>query len=409
MTNKRIIAAILAASIVLSSMSFSLITSADEAVGTEYSAADHLENTDFIYELNADGTVTINKYIGSDGNVVIPDAIDGLPVTVIGSYSGSDPDIPDSGAGGALGVKVGAFQDNIALKSVAIPDTVKVIEIEAFSGCENLESVTLGNSLEEVGSFAFFDCTNLKTVIIPKSVEKIGTKAFGFRWGEPDEQMPEDSNFRVNGFSIGCVPNTAAETYAANSCLDYFYTAAEKVGITSYSSTENAVRINWEKSDSAAGYRVYRFDEEKGEWVKVFTTHDNTVTTYRQSGLESGKSYKYKVRAFVKVEDKTVWGEYSDEFTAAAKPEAVVVAKTSRSKTSVRICWEKTACSGYKLQQYDPAKKEWKTVKLLSADKTEYKITGLKTGKTYKFRICAFKRATGKNALGKWTTVKVTL
>jgi hypothetical protein len=38
----------------------------------------------FNYTVNDDGTVTITKYVGRGGDVVIPDTIDGLPVTSIG-------------------------------------------------------------------------------------------------------------------------------------------------------------------------------------------------------------------------------------------------------------------------------------------------------------------------------------
>ena len=44
---------------------------------------------DFEYEETEDG-LKITKYIGTDATVYIPDNIDGVPVTTIGSYAFKD-------------------------------------------------------------------------------------------------------------------------------------------------------------------------------------------------------------------------------------------------------------------------------------------------------------------------------
>ncbi len=42
---------------------------------------------DYTYTTNDDNTITITGYTGSGGDVTIPDTINGLPVTSIGSYA----------------------------------------------------------------------------------------------------------------------------------------------------------------------------------------------------------------------------------------------------------------------------------------------------------------------------------
>lgn len=39
---------------------------------------------DYEYSIGSDGNVTITKYIGSGGDVVIPEELEGHPVTIIG-------------------------------------------------------------------------------------------------------------------------------------------------------------------------------------------------------------------------------------------------------------------------------------------------------------------------------------
>ena len=56
--------------------------------------------------------------------------------------------IPDDGS--VLTIGVGAFINCEELRSVAIPDSVTVIDGFAFSGCSNLESISFGNGLTHI-------------------------------------------------------------------------------------------------------------------------------------------------------------------------------------------------------------------------------------------------------------------
>ena len=45
------------------------------------------QEEDYTYSDNGDGTITITGYIGSGGDVAVPDRIDGFLVTSIGDYA----------------------------------------------------------------------------------------------------------------------------------------------------------------------------------------------------------------------------------------------------------------------------------------------------------------------------------
>lgn len=60
-----------------------------------------------------------------------------------------------------------------------LPDSLKIIDENAFSGCKRLEHVTLPNSIREIKERAFEDCAGLRTVIIPdSSLISIESQAF---------------------------------------------------------------------------------------------------------------------------------------------------------------------------------------------------------------------------------------
>ena len=82
--------------------------------------------SDFSYEINENGTITLKKYFGNDPTPTIPNRIDGKPVTKIGDFS--------------------------------------------FSGLASLKSVVLNEGLLEIGQYAFVYSPNLKTLTIPESV-----------------------------------------------------------------------------------------------------------------------------------------------------------------------------------------------------------------------------------------------
>ncbi len=113
-------------------------------------------------------------------------------------------DIPD----GVKSISVDAFSGNKNLKSVNIPGSVRTIGERAFTGCESLSNIGFSDEVQVIGEAAFYG-TSLKSVTIPSNVTEIRNFAFGYCW---NSKSYEDE--KVEGFTIYGGKGTVAEAYA---------------------------------------------------------------------------------------------------------------------------------------------------------------------------------------------------
>ena len=70
-------------------------------------------------------------------------------------------------------------QDDINLKKVELPEKLKKISENLFSGCKSLESIEIPSSVTEIEDQAFED-TAIKELKIPESVTSVGETVFRY-------------------------------------------------------------------------------------------------------------------------------------------------------------------------------------------------------------------------------------
>lgn len=122
-----------------------------EENGIPYSTF-YQKTDDFVYSRKEDG-MEIAKYIGNLYDVEVPAEIDGVAVTRIGT---------------------GAFQNNINVRRVILPMTIKSIGDWAFAYMDSLEYIKIPFSLNQLGANVFTGDGSLKEIMIPKGVFEIG-------------------------------------------------------------------------------------------------------------------------------------------------------------------------------------------------------------------------------------------
>ena len=68
--------------------------------------------------------------------------------------------------------------DCCSLENAVIPDGVRIIEQNTFSGCLSLESIKIPESVRSIKQGAFRSCEHLRNVILPEGVTEICDETF---------------------------------------------------------------------------------------------------------------------------------------------------------------------------------------------------------------------------------------
>ena len=125
--------------------------------------------SDFVYDMAPDGQgVMITSYKGKSTTVVIPDTIEGLPVTQIGENS-------------PYAMRV--FSHTMYEKSkntpytITVPKSVKILGTQAFKGIKGKINIDLSN-ITSIGKEAFAESDLTGTIKISKNLKFTGPDAF---------------------------------------------------------------------------------------------------------------------------------------------------------------------------------------------------------------------------------------
>ena len=135
------------------------------------------------------GKVITNWAFNMDNSLGIPNFVTSVKIsneiTSIGEYAFEGCDAlsynEKDGAyylGNDTNPYVALIKTDKEITALELPETVKVVYQEAFSGCTALETVTLPEGLTQIGANAFSGCSKLKSIEIPDGVTEIQDSTF---------------------------------------------------------------------------------------------------------------------------------------------------------------------------------------------------------------------------------------
>lgn len=177
---KKVLASIMALCIVGGAMPAAYHSSLASVITASAEDGDEVVDGVLTYYVYEDHAEVVKCDESAAGEIIIPDKINGVPVTFIhlsafdSCASITSVTIPNS----VTSICQRAFSNCTNLASITIPDSVTSIDSGLFDNCKSLTSVTIPESVTSIGIGAFENCRSLTSITIPESVTSIGRSAF---------------------------------------------------------------------------------------------------------------------------------------------------------------------------------------------------------------------------------------
>lgn len=295
-----------------------------------------------------------------------------------------------------------AFQQaGDGLTKLTFPSSVQRIDDYAFYKCRGLEQVTWPAELRHVGAYAFGDCKYLgygkRYLRMPSKLQSVGRWAFSGTHLPPIVVPASVRSVGEFGFS-NPVYLLSADT------LSVFKDEISRGVQVAVVKKLTASDFSWSwKSRAYSGKSQHPTLALRGATLKKYAGY---TLHFPKSSAKVGRyyvtaSYPRGIRATARV------GSY----TIVPKSVRLTKLTAKRSSKQLTATWSRltSQCSGYQLQISSTSEfsKSRTITKKYSVTRGKVTFGGCKKGKTYHFRIRAYKKAAdGKTYYGAWSPVR---
>lgn len=179
-----------------------------------------------------------------------------------------------------------------------------------------------------------------------------------------------------------------------------------KVKVSSRNST--TLRISWTGDKNAAGYIIKRAESQKGTYKKIATVKGGDTTSYDNKKVKAGKTYYYKVEAYNYNGKKKGYSGNSSVVSGKTLKGTSITKVESTSSTKQTITWKKNnEAKGYQIYQSTSKDGTYKKIKTINNKKTtSYKVTGLKPGVKYYYKVRCINKVDGVTGYSDYSTVR---
>ena len=170
-------------------------------------------------------------------------------------------------------------------------------------------------------------------------------------------------------------------------------TPSKVTGVKEYDYSLNSVSLSWDNMSSDATYKIYKYNSSNNSYEGIGTTKNNY---FKVTGLNPASEYKFKVRAYVKINGDKKYGSYSSILTAGTSPNKVSGLKIKNATTnSLEIKWDGVKeATGYAVYVYRESYQSFVLHKTTTS--TSMNITGLRAAKFYKMYVKAYSTINGE-------------
>ena len=165
-------------------------------------------------------------------------------------------------------------------------------------------------------------------------------------------------------------------------------------------SSFNNVKLSWKSVSKATGYYIYR-KVKGGEWEKIGSTKK---TSYTDKTGKTGTKYYYAISAYNAMYESYQSGSKSIT-TGSAQVKSVTVKNSTFNANTVS--WKKVSgASGYVVYRREGTSGSFEALTPFGTTELSFKDNTAKCGKTYQYRVRAFRNVYGFILFGKYSSKK---
>ena len=153
----------------------------------------------------------------------------------------------------------------------------------------------------------------------------------------------------------------------------------------SVKNTNSGVKLSWSKISGAKKYVVYRKAGSATSWTKIATI---TTNSYVDKNVKAGTKYTYTVKAY----NGSFYSAYDTKGDTIYFLKTPSVSSATSSKTGITVKWGKVSgATGYIVERKTGSGEYERLTEFSGNTKVSYVDKTAKKGKTYTYRVYAYK------------------
>lgn len=209
---------------------------------------------------------------------------------------------------------------------------------------------------------------------------------------------------RIKAFTSDTTQKATALPNGSSSSVNFLSTPR----IKSYrSASYNQAYLSWTAVKGATGYKIYRSTSLRGPFTRILNTKRTSFTDTKR---RTGTTYYYKIRAYKTSGSTTIHSGYSATVKIRVQPAKTSIRKIQlvNNGTKLKITWKSVpGATGYSVYRSTSKNGSYRLIKILRSPSAISYLTNLPSkGKTYYYKIRAFRAVNGKRIAGDYSAAK---
>lgn len=184
--------------------------------------------------------------------------------------------------------------------------------------------------------------------------------------------------------------------------------SSDVTSVKAVPSSTTSLNLSWNPVKASNGYEIYRSTSKKGNYTLIKTIASGNTKKFTDKKLTCGKAYYYKIRTCITDNGKTTYGEYSPIIKKQVVPTTITLKSVrSAKKGTEKLTWKKAnGITGYIVYRSTSKNGKYKAVATIKKAKTTTFTDKVKGGKTYYYKVKAYKQVGTKKITGDFSNMK---